>query len=356
MAPAVPVDTRDIMADSVSPLKPPPIQESTGPVSGRPKAGEAGGDARGASRAGVFGRMLDSILDAKANPAAEPAVAERLPPPKPVRVRAANGAMIAPPVPRPKPDVPDQPPSAAAVSPPTTSTAAGTRRASMAGPLSHAAMAEAVQTAARAAGVNPAELMAKAARESNFDPRARSRTSSAAGPFQFIERTWLDLVRRHGAAYGLANEAAAIEVGRNGAPFVRDPALRRQLLDLRHDVHVSAGMAARYLDEVGHTMERILHRNPTDTERRLAYVLGPGGASRLIAAAARDPQGSSAALLPEAAAANRALFYADGQALTNQAALTRLNRLVDRDLVRFQNHFREDERVITDLPASRPLT
>lgn len=203
---------------------------------------------------------------------------------------------------------------------------------------------EAANMVARVTGVTPGELIAKAAIESSFDPMARASTSSAAGPFQFIERTWLDMIRRHGAAYGLAKEVAAIET-RGGRPFVRDGTMRDHILDLRFDIHLSTGMAARYLDEVGQTLGRVLGREVSPVERRMAYFLGPGGAAKLIGAARSNPHGSAAALLPHAARANQPLFYSGGRPLSNSDALDRIRQFTERHLER--HAFQADERRVT---------
>src|SRR3954447_11300569 len=68
-------------------------------------------------------------------------------------------------------------------------------------------------------------LLASSLSESRHDPQAHNRRSSATGAFQFTERTWLDLVRRHGAALGQGDAAAKITVT-NGKPGVADPADR----------------------------------------------------------------------------------------------------------------------------------
>ncbi len=212
---------------------------------------------------------------------------------------------------------------------------------------SAADFAESARSAARIANVSFADVMAKAAQESNFDVNSRSGNSSAAGPFQFIEHTWLDMVKRHGSAYGLGREAAQIKM-QNGVATVSDPVLRKQLLDLRKDVGLSSGMAARYLDEVGKELATALHRKPSETERRMAYFLGPGGAAKLIRAAAHNPDGSSTALLPQAAAANRNMFYGVSGALSNRQALNRISHFVSRHLKDFAVLGREERPVTTD--------
>ncbi|MEI6560072.1 MAG: lytic transglycosylase domain-containing protein [Rhodospirillaceae bacterium] len=210
---------------------------------------------------------------------------------------------------------------------------------------------ESARSAARIANVSFADVMAKAAQESNFNVNSRTSSSSAAGPFQFIEQTWLDMLKRHGAAYGLGKEVAQIKT-HNGVASVADPALRKQLLDLRKDVSLSSGMAARYLDESGKDLARALHRKPTETESRMAYFLGPGGAAKLIRAAQSNPDGPSDAVLPQAAAANRSLFYGANGALSNRQAVTKITQFVSRHLKDFAALGKEERPVTTDRVVS----
>ena len=212
---------------------------------------------------------------------------------------------------------------------------------------SMAEFTESARSAARIANVSFADVMAKAAQESNFDVNSHNSSSTAAGPFQFVEQTWLDMLKRHGAAYGLGKEAAQIKM-HHGVASVSDPTLRKHLLDLRKDVNLSAGMAARYLDESSQDLAHALHRKPTDTESRMAYFLGPGGAAKLIKAAQKNPDGPSDAVLPQAAAANRSLFYGSAGALTNQQAINRISRFVSHNLKDFAALGREDRPVTTD--------
>ena len=50
-------------------------------------------------------------------------------------------------------------------------------------------------------------------------------------------------------------------------------------------------------------------RRPTDAELYMAHFMGVGGAAKLIANAEDNPQASGARLFPNAAAANRSIFY-----------------------------------------------
>jgi soluble lytic murein transglycosylase-like protein len=61
----------------------------------------------------------------------------------------------------------------------------------------------AIAHAADETGVDFGYLLAQARLESGLDPRARARTSSATGLYQFTGQTWLTTLARHGAEHGL---------------------------------------------------------------------------------------------------------------------------------------------------------
>jgi len=175
-------------------------------------------------------------------------------------------------------------------------------------------------------------ILAQATQESGLNTAAKNANSSAAGPFQFLESTWLDLFRRHGAAYGQGELASQIQ-SKGGVSSVKDPAVRKKILDLRHDVDVSAGMAARYLSEGRERLEKRLGRPASESESRIAYVMGVGGAAKLIRAAESAPQTVAAELLPSAAKANHNLFHdrASGRALGAGETVARLTRRMEID-------------------------
>ena len=68
----------------------------------------------------------------------------------------------------------------------------------------------ALQKASAATGVDFNYLLGTAMRESGLKPAAKSGQSSAAGLFQFVEQTWLSLVKDYGSKYGLGSYANAI--------------------------------------------------------------------------------------------------------------------------------------------------
>lgn len=172
-----------------------------------------------------------------------------------------------------------------------------------------------LKQASSSTGVDFAYLVAQAGQESGFRPDAQASGSSARGLFQFIDSTWLQMVRDHGAKYGLTTEAQQISTGPDGKPSVADPAMRRAILSLRDNPRIASAMAAEYARTNQQTLSRDLGIQPGQTDLYLGHFLGTSGASKFLGALQDNPAQNAAALLPEAAAANRGVFYdANGRA------------------------------------------
>lgn len=185
----------------------------------------------------------------------------------------------------------------------------------------------ALRRAAVETGTDFGYLLKTAMRESSLNPAAQAATSSATGLFQFIEQTWLGTVREHGAEHGLKAYADAIEVGNNGRFKVADGAMRREILALRKNPETAALMAGEMTGDMRADMEAELGRGVSQGELYVAHFLGPNAATKLIKAAVENPDASAAQLFPQAAAANRSVFFGkNGEArsvATVAAALTR---------------------------------
>jgi hypothetical protein len=168
--------------------------------------------------------------------------------------------------------------------------------------------AEPLQRAAQATGVSFDYLARTAERESRFDPKARAGTSSATGMFQFLDQTWLGMVKQEGARLGLGQEAQAIS-GDSGRLNVADPAMRQKIMALREDPAVSAMMAGAFASRNGQQLEQTLGRKANDGELYMAHFLGASGARELIQLSRQTPDARAASAFPEAAAANRSVFF-----------------------------------------------
>lgn len=174
----------------------------------------------------------------------------------------------------------------------------------------------AIQRASHATGVDFGFLMSTAGRESGMNPHAKAASSSAAGLFQFIEQTWLHSLKAHGAKYGYARYAELITQGADGKYRVNGADARRAVMDLRHDPQAAAFMAGELASEHAAYLKGRVGRAPTAGELYAAHFLGPQGSARLIEAAQSRPDTPAAHLFPEAARANRPIFYRQGRAAT----------------------------------------
>jgi hypothetical protein len=181
-----------------------------------------------------------------------------------------------------------------------------------------------IADAARDTGASFEFLVRTAQRESNFDPQARARTSSAAGLFQFIEQTWLGMVSRHGAKHGYGELAEAVTRDGQGRFQVSDPARRDAILNLRFDARAASVMAGELAAENASILRAATGREPTEGELYAAHFLGAQGAARLIAHTADNPAQRADQLFPAAAAANRPIFYEGGRPRSVSEVLARL--------------------------------
>src|SRR5580692_8065796 len=177
---------------------------------------------------------------------------------------------------------------------------------------SRARVANAIKQAAGSSGTSFEYLLTTAKMESDFNPTAGASTSSAHGLFQFIDQTWLGTVKEAGAQLGYGNYADAITKSSSGDYSVSDPAARRAILKLRDDPAAASAMAAVLTQSNSFKLTGMIGRRPTDSELYMAHFMGVGGAAKLISNAEDNPQASGARLFPNAAAANRSIFYERG--------------------------------------------
>jgi len=168
-------------------------------------------------------------------------------------------------------------------------------------------ISSAIHQAASITGVDFSFLFKQAKIESGLNTDAKAGTSSASGLFQFTKGTWLKVVADHGAAAGLPTEAAALSRGSVS------PAYQKQILDLRNNADISAQMAAHYAVDNAKALKAqgINVTGPTDLY--LAHFLGSGGAAKFLNGLKNNPDAPAANALPDAAGANKSIFYSNGK-------------------------------------------
>jgi len=100
--------------------------------------------------------------------------------------------------------------------------------------------------------------------ESQGNPDARNKFSSAAGLGQFINATWMGLIKRH-------------------RPELAGNLSDKEILDLRKDPELSREMTARYVEQnMSILMKKGLPVTPGSLY--LAHFAGPGGAAAILSA------------------------------------------------------------------------
>ena len=190
----------------------------------------------------------------------------------------------------------------------------------------------AIAVASAKTGVDFSYLYSQAKLESGLNPNARASSSSATGLYQFIDQSWLGVMKKHGAENGLGWAADAISVGRDGRYHVSDAATKQAILALRKDPETAATMAAEHASDNKAYLETKLGRQIDSTDLYMAHFLGLGGASKFLKGLESNPGGSAAAVLPAAARANRTIFYnRDGSARSFADIRNRFAARMDRE-------------------------
>jgi len=186
--------------------------------------------------------------------------------------------------------------------------------------------------AAHVTGVDPVYMMTLADVESSLSPDAKAPTSSAEGLFQFIDRTWLEIVSMHAADYGFTAAAEAIRIV-NGDPVVSDKD-REWIMNLRTDPYFSALMAGELIKDVERALIAQGERELAEAELYLAHFLGARSAVRFLEVLDRDPNMKASKLFPQAAKANAGLFMEGKGRKRRPVTVAELYNKIDSKIVR----------------------
>jgi len=174
-------------------------------------------------------------------------------------------------------------------------------------------LAYAIDTAGDKSDVDFDYLLQTAIRESSLNPTAKAGTSSATGLFQFLDSTWLMVMKQEGPRLGYQKYADAINVDKDGDYYIADKKLKAEVLKLREDPQVAADLAAAYTKSNGDYLYGRFGRMPSPGELYIAHFLGANGAAKFFDAGLADPNQSAAALFPRQARANATIFYDHGK-------------------------------------------
>ena len=150
--------------------------------------------------------------------------------------------------------------------PMTTPSSTTPTRPSSTTPTQDLSIGDAINNAAATTGVSAQTLAIFGQLESGLGKFVENKLSSAKGPFQFIDSTWLAMMKKYGKKYGY------------------DPSTlsEKDQLNLRFNNRLSALMAAEYTKENAATL-KLDSSDPTNVDKLyLAHFLGPGGAKRVL--------------------------------------------------------------------------
>jgi hypothetical protein len=199
-------------------------------------------------------------------------------------------------------------------------------------------LVETILKAAEKTGVDPVYMMTLADVESSLLPAAKAPTSSAAGLFQFIDRTWLEVLYMHGAAHGFTAAAAAIRMV-DDEPVVADESQRSWILNLKRDPYLSALMAGELIRDIARELQANGERELTEAELYLAHFFGASSAIRFLAALDETPDASATRLFPRAAKANLGLFSEKAGRKRRSVTVSELYDRIDSKIVRRLNFY-----------------
>ena len=164
-------------------------------------------------------------------------------------------------------------------------------------------MVNIITEAAAEVGVDPDFLIAKGFMESSLDPKARAKTSSARGLFQFTKGTWGDMVSKYGEKYNVSEKD------------INDP-------------RAQAIMAAQYQIDNLESLKRRLGESvePKPLDLYMTHFLGPSGGAEFIERALKNPNARAARDFKAAARRNKSIFFDEGGKARSYRDIAKLMR------------------------------
>lgn len=221
-------------------------------------------------------------------------------------------------------------------------------------------------------GVDFELMVLKARMESDYGRATIAQHTSARGVFQYIEPTWLTLMRRYGDEIGYGHYAKAIKRAKYpGLPYIEgnNPYLKAEILALRHDLDASAMLQAYQVREETDVIKSMKRGRVTATDHYIVHMLGVPLAKEFFKMRAHAPQSSPARsrtpAMREAASLNRAFFYSGKRPLAAREVYAKYEARVGKEIRSLRNAVftqasadcveKEEEKPLLTLASITPL-
>lgn len=163
----------------------------------------------------------------------------------------------------------------------------------------------AISNAAGRTGVNPIVMQGFAAVESDLNPYAKAPNTNATGLYQFVPKTWNEMINKKGSQYGIPD---------NTSPT---------------NIKASTLMASEYIKANSRTLGSS-KQDINITDIYLAHFLGPSGARKFLRMLKSNPNAIAAQVVAYAAKKNKNLFFNNGRALTVREFYDNISSLLQR--------------------------
>lgn len=143
-----------------------------------------------------------------------------------------------------------------------------------------------IREAAIKVGIKPEVALAIAYVESALNPKAKARTSTASGYFQFISSTWYEMRRYRGARHGITPETSVF------------------------DPRANALLGCEFIKKNIEYLKEKVRPEVTVRDVYLAHFAGPVTAKRIMRQLMKDPTAHvSTCFTPAAIRANGSILY-----------------------------------------------
>jgi hypothetical protein len=153
--------------------------------------------------------------------------------------------------------------------------------------------------------------------ETGFGKNLKAPNSTASGLGQFLETSFLELVRNHGDRLGLGDLSSLIGQGKTASAMVPNETLRKNLLNLRFNHEVMTRAVITSMENHRDALAPILGREPSGGELYTAHFAGLTGAKRIFKALVDDPRTSlSKVMSAKAIRDNAPLTMLSGKPIT----------------------------------------